>query len=149
MPRVIVTRPRKLDRLPRKGRLIDDEHLPKGIGMLRGVREKGGFKQLNENLSPLRRYLEKQVGRPWDKVFSEIASVLRADSTVQKHVRDHIWDFVTLNPRRILRTVYSPSGGKERVEEDWPQILYVDDKDGILKRSKDHPDRRRRRRSSC
>jgi hypothetical protein len=29
-------------------------------------------KQLNENLAPLKRYLMGQVGRPWDKVYSEI-----------------------------------------------------------------------------
>ena len=32
----------------------------------------GGTKNLNEHLGPLRRYLDSQVGRPWDKVFSEI-----------------------------------------------------------------------------
>ncbi|HEY1722241.1 MAG TPA: hypothetical protein VGG27_13435 [Magnetospirillaceae bacterium] len=148
MPRVIVTRPRKLGSLPRKGRTVPDEHLPEAIGMRRSVREKGGHKQLNEHLSPLRRYLEKQVGRPWDKVFSEISAVLGVDSTVQKHVRDHVWDYVTLNPRRTWTTFYMPDGSKLRVEEYWLQILYVDAKDGILKRSKDHPDMRRRRREA-
>ena len=33
-----------------------------------------GTRALNENLAPLRRYLHAQVGRPWNKVFSEIQS---------------------------------------------------------------------------
>jgi hypothetical protein len=27
-------------------------------------------KELNENLAPLRRYLVRQVGRPWNKIFA-------------------------------------------------------------------------------
>src|SRR5438309_9686382 len=33
-----------------------------------------GEKWLNENLAPLRRYLESNVGRPWSKVYAEIRS---------------------------------------------------------------------------
>ena len=53
-------------------------------------------KELNENLSPLRRYLAKQVGRPWNDVYSEICSFLDTGSTVKQHVRQHLTDFVTL-----------------------------------------------------
>ena len=60
--------------------------------MRRGQQHRGGLKLLNENLAPLRRYLERQVGRPWDKVYSEIAEGLRVASTVQRHVRDHLRD---------------------------------------------------------
>ena len=146
MPRVIVNRPRIVDRLPRKGRDEAREHLPTQIGMRRSVQERGGFKRLNENLAPLRRFLEKQVGRPWNKIYSEIATVLRVDSTVQQHVRDHISDFVAIYPRSEHRTFYTLEGKKIRLETHWHQILYVDPRDGILKRSEDHPDRRRRRR---
>src|SRR5688572_532029 len=31
-------------------------------------------KSLNENLNPLRRWLERQVDRPWDKVYSELCA---------------------------------------------------------------------------
>lgn len=53
-------------------------------------------KQLNENLSPLRRYLAKQVGRAWNDVYSEICSFLDTGSTIKQHVRQHLTDFVTL-----------------------------------------------------
>lgn len=55
------------------------------------------FKQLNENLNPLRRYLEKQVGRPWNDIYSEVSKNLSPTSTVKQHVRDHLRDFVDFN----------------------------------------------------
>lgn len=56
-----------------------------------------GEKALNENLAPLERYLRAQVGRPWDKIRSEISQHLRLTSAVQKHVLDHLRDFVELH----------------------------------------------------
>jgi hypothetical protein len=74
--------------------------------MRRSQRERGGYKMLNENLAPLRRFLERQIGRPWDKVYSEIAERLRVDSTVQQHVREHLRDFVATRPRRGICAWY-------------------------------------------
>lgn len=128
MAKVLVERPRLIDSIEHRGRRLPDELLPKAVGMRRGVQEAGGFKQLNENLTPLRRYLERQVGRPWNKVFSEIAANLKSSNTVQQHVRDHIKDFVQLHPRPQTRFW---SGSELR----WFQGLYVDPRDGILKRT--------------
>jgi len=65
--------------------------LPQREGMQRPWRDWTRWrKSLNENLAPLRRYLRSQVGRPWNKVFSEISQHLRPDSAVQKHVLDHL-----------------------------------------------------------
>ena len=89
MARVIVQRPRIPDRDARKGRSLPLDQLPAQEGMRRPHVRFWGGKQLNEDLAPLRRYLERerQVGRPWDKVYANIAKHLRADSTVQQHVR--------------------------------------------------------------
>jgi hypothetical protein len=127
MAKVLVERPRRIDSAARRGRSLPDELLPKSIGMRRGVHEAGGFKPLNENLAPLRRYLERQVGRPWNKVFSEIAANLKSSSTVQQHVLDHIKDFVQLHPMAAARLW--PGIGLR-----WYQGLYVDPRDGLLKR---------------
>src|ERR1700733_10559155 len=94
MAQVIVERPRIKPYNHRKGRSPDLENLPDHEGMRRGRALRGDRKQLNENLAPLRRYLEKQISRPWDKIYSEIAAHLRIDSAVQQHVRDHLCDFV-------------------------------------------------------
>lgn len=46
----------------------------------------------SENLAPLYRFLEAQVGRPWDKVYSEIRAQVNADSAVQYHILQHLYD---------------------------------------------------------
>jgi hypothetical protein len=144
MARVIVERPRIVDSFTRKGRVRPLEELPKRLGMRRSQRERGGYKTLNENLAPLRRFLERQVGRPWDKVYSEIAARLRADNTVQQHVRDHLKDFVATRPLRAVSTWRR--WGDESL---WYQPLYVDPRDGILRRTDRLPDVRVRRRKEA
>jgi hypothetical protein len=139
MAHVIVERPRIIDGRPRKGRARPLEEYPKQLGMRRSQRERGGDKTLNENLAPLRRFLERQVGRPWDKVFSEIAARLRPDNTVQQHVRDHLKDFVATKPRRGISSWRGGDGAL------WYQPLYVDPRDGILKRTDRLPEARQRR----
>ena len=87
-----------------------------------------GRKQLNENLSPLLRFIAKHVGRPWDDVFSEICKEINSNSTVQKHVRDHIQDYVGVDYRY-------QSGYKAVRYGKYP--FYVDE-NGIL--CTDYPD---------
>ena len=102
MAQVIVERPRIKPFNSRKGRRQALDDLPTHEGMRRAQALRGDRKQLNENLAPLRRYLESQVGRPWNKVYAEIAARLRVDNTVQQHVRDHLRDFVAVTPRRNI-----------------------------------------------
>lgn len=96
MAKVIVERPRKgggKGRKPPWTKNADPDDLPSKEGMKkRHIR--GYEKSLNENLRPLERFLNKQVGRPWDKVYSEICDQINTNNAVQKHVRDHVWDFV-------------------------------------------------------
>ena len=92
-------------------------------------------KELNENLAPVRRYLRKQRGRPWSKVFSEICATIDARSTVKQHVLQHIEDLI------VVRVSYAKDGtrlGHGFGGTPWPlheshQELYVDPKDGIVK----------------
>ena len=51
-------------------------------------------KWLNENLAPLRRYLVRQVGRPWNKVYSEIRQTIDTRSAIGLHVLQHLEDYV-------------------------------------------------------
>ena len=128
MAKVLVERPRRVWAEKRPGRTVSDELLPKRIGMRRGAQEAHGEKDLNENLAPLRRFLERQVGRPWNKVYSEIAANLKSNSTVQQHVRDHVEDFVQLHPHPDIRT-------HPVTHWRWRQPFYVDRRDGLLKRT--------------
>jgi hypothetical protein len=140
MAKVIVERPRIPAFNCRKGRTRALEDLPAHEGMRRAHAQRGDRKEFNENLTPLRRYLERQVGRPWDKIYSEIAAHLRADNTVQQHVRDHLRDFVAVTPRRVNGRWHSRTGGL------WYQRLYVDPFTGLLRRTDQLPEEKARRR---
>jgi hypothetical protein len=92
-------------------------------------------KTLNEHLSPLRRYLQSQIGRPWNKVHSEISRHLRLDSAVQSHVLDHLADYVEVNTR-LVDGVVCNSIGTPIGQGGWPffrTIFYVCPKSGLLK----------------
>jgi len=51
-------------------------------------------KPLNENLAPLKRYLQKQVGRPWRKIYGEVLAAVDTRSAIGLHVMQHVDDFV-------------------------------------------------------
>jgi hypothetical protein len=101
MSKVIVERPRR--RFPLKngsayprGHLenqwapeLEDAPRMEAMGALYGD------KRLNENLQPLVRFLRAHVGRPWNKVHSEIAERISGRSAVQKHVLDHLRHYVS------------------------------------------------------
>jgi hypothetical protein len=56
-------------------------------------RQYTNWKTFSDLLGPLRRYLRKQVGRPWDKVWSEITQSLDSRSLTGQHIFDHIrWE---------------------------------------------------------
>ena len=140
MFKVIVDRPRRgAGFRVNRTRLAGEDDLPVRIGMKRfRTLNRTDSKWLNENLAPLKRYLMKQAGRPWSKVFSEICENLDTGNTVKQHVRDHLQDFV------ITKVAVGRKGewmnGNERSYErmsdaPWRQPLYVDPNDGILKRS--------------
>lgn len=142
MARVIVERPRIKSYGSRKGRQQVLEDLPMHEGMRRAQALRGERKQLNENLAPLRRYLASQAGRPWDKIYSEIAAHLRVDNAVQQHVRDHLRDFVAITPRKNIHNWRSSF--RRGV---WWQEFYVNPETGLLCRTDQLPEEKARRRA--
>src|SRR6185436_8226428 len=91
-------------------------------------------KALNENLAPLRRYLESNVGRPWNKVYSELSENLKVTSAVQQHVRDHVEDFVAVKTRmRAGELFVTGRWGRETPLKDSYQRLYVHPRTGLLR----------------
>jgi hypothetical protein len=144
MAKVIVERPR------RKGYAW---HKPKGYQRrLRRYGEDGPparegikacwqdhTKYLNEHLGPLRRYLDKQVGRPWDKVFSEICAHIDRSSAVQDHVRDHVADYVTTHVILIDGVPCNGEGGRnygQPLHQLRYRPWYVCPRTGLLRRIK-------------
>src|SRR5258708_6483526 len=51
-------------------------------------------KELNENLRPLYQFLRKSVGKPWNKVYSEIREQIDPRRTIGFHVLQHVEQFV-------------------------------------------------------
>jgi hypothetical protein len=144
---VVIERPRHKSRarFPRKLRRRDafaTRHDPERLGFVSGISLTD--KSLNENLSPLRRYLERQVDRPWDKVWSEICALLKPSSAVQQHLRDHVSDFVAVKTfskdgdvwisNAFLIAPQPLKGSRVR--------LYVDPRSGLLRRNKFYQTRR-------
>jgi hypothetical protein len=89
-------------------------------------------KHLNENLAPLKRYLMAQVGRPWDKVYSEICRTIDTRSAIGLHVLQHVEGFIALDTFIQDGKVY---------ERGWCSAgevhgLYVHPVTGIIRRAK-------------
>ena len=108
----------------------------KVIGLKRHALENAPYcKSLNENLAPLVRFIRKQVGRPWDDVFSEICAHLDTGSTVKMHVRTHLKDFILINISRGRNGELISNGHvlEPGQRYRWWCELYVDPDDGLLK----------------
>jgi len=139
--KVIVERPRyggggkfQLRQDRRKGKdPLQWEDLPKQES-LKAVNIRGyNGKYLNDYLAPIRGFLEKNVGRPWDKVNSEIRKHLKPRSTMHRHVLDHIYrGFVELKPMFRDDGSILDEGGRPLRSGD----LYVD-QHGLLKKYKE------------
>jgi hypothetical protein len=102
MAKVIVERPRKKGwawNKPKGYRRTLRRMSAEGQPIREGMKHRwqNHTKWLNEHLGPLRRYLDSQVGRPWDEVFSEICAHINRNSAVQNHVRDHVKDYVAVH----------------------------------------------------
>jgi hypothetical protein len=81
--------------------------------------------------------LRAQAGRPWSKVFSEIASRLDRRNTVQQHVYQHLDDFIAIQVEMrgdefidLRRPHYWRH--KNRITQE----LYVDPRTGLIRRNK-------------
>lgn len=137
MYKVIVERPRRgKDGDANAKRLRNDRDGPMRLGTRAGY----GYRNLNENLAPLRRYLHAQVGRPWNRVFSEICAGIDRRNTVQQHIHQHIRDFIAIN-------VEVRDGQLVDLADRWKfppahlglfQELYVDPRSGLIRRNKSY-----------
>ena len=162
MPKVIVDRARYgSSRRPRKRHLPKDpdklDALPKRESSRRRV-ETYDYKcdVFRDRLEPLRRYLKTQVGRPWDKVWSEICAYLHPRSTMHQHVRDHVLRGGRAGNALRQETarfgcVAAISGGLSPVSGSIPRTgilrdnLYRIDSRGYLRNNRSRPSRKKKR----
>ncbi|MCX7357552.1 MAG: hypothetical protein NT015_05340 [Alphaproteobacteria bacterium] len=142
MSKVIVERPRtgrsRAGLRPGRTRtLVDDDGEPiKAKGAREPMRRPQKDKNLNETLNPLKRYLASNIGRPWDKVYSEISEHLKPTSTVQQHVRDHLQDFVATKTRTRAGVMMATNrwGGERPLTESYC-LYYVHPRTKLLRKN--------------
>lgn len=145
MKKVLVTRPRLGSRLKngavralRRERIYEDSEPSTKSGMKPTNRKYSERKYLNEYLNPLIRFLGSVVGRPWDKIHSEIREKSPSDSAVGAHIYQHLWDYVERRPvwkdGVVGRTGWHGWRPLEAKQGQGWNEFYVD-KHGILQRS--------------
>ena len=137
MNKVIVERPRSGWRIKtRRQRLKEPDDLPSKVGVRRYAElTQTRSKHLNEHLGPLKRYLGRQRGRPWNKVHGEIRAVLDTRNEVQAHILSHLENFIAIRVHvdRKGRWLAMSSWDMTSTPDQWRQALYVDPHDGIIK----------------
>jgi hypothetical protein len=135
MPKILVERPRPPSRVPRgrDGRKFRDQSDAPFLPMKAGYRDP---KSLNENLRPLARYLKRQIGRPWDKVYSEVCAVIDGRNAVQRHILEHLDQYVAVHTRVVDGHLIDLGRQILGVRRVW-QPLYVDPRTGLLRRNSD------------
>src|SRR5688572_27314763 len=127
MAKVVTERPRRGHGSPSKKwgrRLLPseyelDDHGTGRAPIARCRQYSSNWKDFSDLLGPLRRYLRKQVGRPWDKVWSEIAQTLDSRSLTGLHIFDHIrWE--------VEQEAWIGEDGRLYHKRRWGSIQLVD-----------------------
>jgi len=105
------------------------EKLPEYEGSKKRYSEGGWGWHFGDRLSPLDRALRKNVGRPWNKVYSELVASADSRNIRGWHLRDHIDSMVlSLNEYKVL---------KERRWYRSRGLFYVDER-GILRQENEY-----------
>ena len=113
------------------------QYSPKSEGI---KKRSGGTKWQNDNLQPLIRYLDKNTGKYWNKVYSGLCKKMDKNSVIGQHLFDHLFDFVHVNVYIEDKKVMGPGrfGGKhyELSSTRWWPAFYVHPKSGVLMKAK-------------
>jgi hypothetical protein len=133
MAKVLVERPRRYKGDDAEAvRRRNDFDGPQFLGIRTGY----GYRALNENLSPLQRYLRAQLGRPWNKVYGEIASGIDRRNIVQQHICQHLDDFIAIQVGIRGNKLIDLRRHRYWKNETIGQELYVDPRTGLVRRNK-------------
>ena len=99
-----------------------------------GMKQKGnhGKKFFGENLAPLARFLEKQVGRSWNKVYSEIKEFCPTTGAVNNHIYMHLWGYVEKDVVMVKGKPYHSVNNEPLVSVKGRAYMYVNPLTGIL-----------------
>lgn len=105
-----------------------------------------GAKQFTDVLGPIYRFLNKQVGRPWNKVYSELCEQLDKRKLTHKHVFDHIEQYVEKDVYRGKDKVwYHTTGYSYQPGPHYASRrvigLFVNPHNGLIQRQKALPEK--------
>jgi hypothetical protein len=153
MSKVVIERPREGHDLPsRKTRLRirrydpDKEYddLPSRVSGSRSkyIRPRE-IKDFSDLLGPLRRFLRKNVGRPWNLVYSEMKEILDDRKVTGRHVFEHVEMEVETHALIGDDGELYKLGYGGRVQPIYE--FYVDPRTGLLSWSDNNPPWRQRR----
>lgn len=95
------------------------------------------LKHFNEHLGPLRRFLNSNVGRPWNNIHSEICERIDRGNIVQNHILTHLYQYVVTQVLLIDGVPCHCEGGRsygEPIDSTWRDRWYVCPKSGLLRR---------------
>ena len=88
-------------------------------------------KELNENLKPLLRYLQSNVGLLWDDVYRAIRIANPLGNAITEHIYVHLFEYVQVHPIFINGHPHNPSLRDSLIP---CQYFYVD-QEGLLQKS--------------
>lgn len=138
MHKVVVERPRSkswcVPQFPRPKRPFDD--LPKHQSMTAVHKH---HKSFTDVLGPLKRWLRRQIGRPWNDAYSEACAVIKPDSVVRAHIKTHLLEMVVRHTFLKDGELWCRDGQWSQAEVPISQvtgrwrIAYVDPETGILR----------------
>ena len=150
MSKVVIERPRRGHADPNlktgwRSRRYDPEKEYDDLPTRLTASMRSGTKNFSDLLSPLRRYLRSNVGRPWNKVWSEMKEHLDDRKTTGRHIFEHV-------EREVALHCYVGTDGRIYPSRSWyrdiypVEGLYVHPRTGLLcwKEARYYKDKKRR-----
>ena len=135
MKKVVVERPRRGSRqrnnkFGARLRYIPDYDYDDQPKKARGFESytNGSEKSFTDVLGPLRGFLRKNLGRPWDKIYSELSAGLDKRKVTGKHIFDHVHWMVEKHC-----FIGNDGGVYSKSDGEWPVTgMYVHPRTGLL-----------------
>lgn len=108
-----------------------------------GMKRRYGYdtKNFSENLTPLEGALRKAIGRRWDSFYSDLCKNFDMSTEINKHILQHLEQFCERNV--VMKAGALTVRGGKYGAADYPLFgsnvrIYVDPRDGIIRRNKYH-----------
>ncbi len=114
-----------------KDHFEDEDHGSARYPVSRSRQHGWDAKEFSDLIGPLRRYLRSQVGRPWNKIHSELSKILKKRSLTGLHIWSHINSEVQQHVIIIDGKLYDDRAVFSRRHEI--KGLYVHPRTGILR----------------